>query len=229
MTRIRFHLGVLASVLWLLASAILLWLKRAELASMPPNAWGDFFAGAFAPLAFLWLVLGYLQQGEELRLSTDALRLQAEELRNSVEQQRLLAETARLQLENEREALAEERLQRKEQARPAFSFSGMGASFRGDGSCRYSFTLTNTGNAATALLVDAVIPMESPFRILEAPLFERGRQQALNLESSVPLISGTQVLLVYRDTLGNPYGDTYLVQRGSDDPRSLLSFTRIEA
>lgn len=34
------------------------------------NAWGDFFSGFFAPLAFLWLVLGYLQQGEELRNSS---------------------------------------------------------------------------------------------------------------------------------------------------------------
>lgn len=51
------------------------------------NAKGDFLAGIFAPLAFLWLVYGYYQQGQELKQNTEALRLQAEELKNSVEQQ----------------------------------------------------------------------------------------------------------------------------------------------
>lgn len=31
------------------------------------NEWGDLLAGLFAPLAFLWLVVGYFQQGQELR------------------------------------------------------------------------------------------------------------------------------------------------------------------
>jgi hypothetical protein len=55
--------------------------------NMAPNAWGDWAGGTFAPLAFLWLVVGYFQQGEELRL-------QAEELRASVKQQTTLARTA---------------------------------------------------------------------------------------------------------------------------------------
>ncbi len=86
---------------------------------MKPNKWGDLFAGAFAPLAFPWLVLGYLQQGEELQLSTRALLLQAEELRNSVEQQRALVEVSRLQVESEREALEYERALREEATRPS--------------------------------------------------------------------------------------------------------------
>jgi hypothetical protein len=61
---------------------------------MPFNEWGDFFAGASAPLAFLWLVIGYFQQGDELSQNTKALeqqekalQLQVDELRQSVEQQ----------------------------------------------------------------------------------------------------------------------------------------------
>jgi hypothetical protein len=43
------------------------------------------------PLALLWLILGYLQQGEELRLNTPALQLQQEELRrHQVEERRAL-------------------------------------------------------------------------------------------------------------------------------------------
>lgn len=43
------------------------------------NEFGDFLAGFAAPLAFFWLVLGFFQQGEELRL-------QAKELRAAVKQ-----------------------------------------------------------------------------------------------------------------------------------------------
>lgn len=58
-----------------------------ELIKLELNAIGDLSAGVFGPVAFLWLVLGYLQQGRELKLSSEALRMQAHELKNSVEQQ----------------------------------------------------------------------------------------------------------------------------------------------
>lgn len=59
---------------------------------MSANELGDFFAGSFAPLAFLFLYLGYKIQGEELKQNTKALEKQAEELANSVaEQKRLIA------------------------------------------------------------------------------------------------------------------------------------------
>ncbi|PTV59133.1 hypothetical protein [Pseudomonas putida] len=73
--------------LWWLTSERLESLSLLEL-----NAVGDFLAGAFGPLAILWLVLGFFQQGMELKQSTQALQLQGEELKNSVEQQRRMAE-----------------------------------------------------------------------------------------------------------------------------------------
>ena len=54
------------------------------------NEKGDVLAGIFSPLAFLWLVYGYLQQGQELKLNTKALEMQAQELiisNQSLEQQ----------------------------------------------------------------------------------------------------------------------------------------------
>ena len=36
---------------------------------------GDFLGGVSSPLAFLWLVLGFFQQGREIRLSNKALQL----------------------------------------------------------------------------------------------------------------------------------------------------------
>jgi hypothetical protein len=52
----------------------------AQVTALKPNEIGDTLAGWFAPLAFLWLVLGFFQQGIELRQNSEALRLQVKEL-----------------------------------------------------------------------------------------------------------------------------------------------------
>lgn len=67
---------------------------QSGLLNMKPNEWGDFLAGIFGPLALLWVVLGFLQQGAELRYSRDALLLQARELRASVDAQNNMGEAA---------------------------------------------------------------------------------------------------------------------------------------
>ena len=56
------------------------------------NELGDFLGGVSSPLAFLWLVLGFFQQGREIRLSSQALHLQAKEMKRSVDEHRRLAE-----------------------------------------------------------------------------------------------------------------------------------------
>lgn len=73
---------------------------------MPMNELGDFLAGAFSPIAFLFLYLGYRQnsealslQAEELRQSTEALQLQVSEMKDSVEQQKIMGEFQRIELE----------------------------------------------------------------------------------------------------------------------------------
>lgn len=84
-----------------------------EILSLDPNELGDFLAGAFSPLAFLWLVLGFYQQGKELRL-------QVREMKNSVEQaERLVAVTTR-QVETEIENNTLARRQSELASRPNF-------------------------------------------------------------------------------------------------------------
>lgn len=84
--------GVIVSFVWLAFLFFVVYLSGESAFEMTLNEWGDFLAGGFAPLAFMWLVVGYFQQGKELKLSRSALVLQVEELRNSVEQQRALVE-----------------------------------------------------------------------------------------------------------------------------------------
>ena len=57
--------------------------------SAKPDMFGNALAGAFAPLAFLWLVVATFLQRDELVQNRRALMLQAKELSNSVEQSTL--------------------------------------------------------------------------------------------------------------------------------------------
>ena len=75
------------TLLYLVAIAILFTNRWSDVQKLPLNELGDCLAGIFGPLAILWLVLGFFQQGIELRQNSDALLMQAQELKNSVEQQ----------------------------------------------------------------------------------------------------------------------------------------------
>ena len=96
--------GILISVIWVMAFLCIVLFNLDDVYSMNLNEWGDFFAGGSAPLALLWLVIGYFQHGKELRLNTRVLETQQEELRHQVE------ETAQLAKNSERQAEATERL-----------------------------------------------------------------------------------------------------------------------
>ncbi|MFK7915176.1 MAG: hypothetical protein AB8B93_14780 [Pseudomonadales bacterium] len=54
--------------------------------SLPAATLGSFLEGAFAPLAFLWLVIGYFLQKKELQHNSQALRDQALEIQRTAEQ-----------------------------------------------------------------------------------------------------------------------------------------------
>lgn len=84
----RVWLGLGITALWLF-----LGLRYVELvigwdrfAAQPVEALGSFLEGAFAPLAFLWLVIGFFLQQKELAGNNEAIRLQYLEMRRSTEQ-----------------------------------------------------------------------------------------------------------------------------------------------
>jgi len=79
-------LGAVLTAVYCCAVGVLIYYKHKTLGSLELNAWGDSLAGVFAPLAFLWLVVGYAQQGDELRQNTEALKAQQDELTQQVVQ-----------------------------------------------------------------------------------------------------------------------------------------------
>ena len=56
------------------------------------NEIGDFLAGAFSPIAFLWLVIGYFMQSKELRMQREAFVRQTQLTENELELQRRSAD-----------------------------------------------------------------------------------------------------------------------------------------
>lgn len=107
------------------------------------NEIGDFLAGVFGPLSIFWIVLGFMQQGGELRL-------QVAELARSVEQQKELVAVSRETLDYEREMRLHREMARKLEIQPKFVISdAVDQSVRFLGSTTPStFVITNVGHDA---------------------------------------------------------------------------------
>ncbi|VVQ29736.1 hypothetical protein PS943_01465 [Pseudomonas fluorescens] len=114
--------GILGTVVYLVIITATVAFKFEKFLALELNELGDFLAGAFGPIAFLWLVLGFLQQGRELKLSSDALHLQAEELKNSVAQQTKMADAAMQQIESQRISLEFQRREFERSIAPVLRF-----------------------------------------------------------------------------------------------------------
>lgn len=153
-----FVAGGIATFLWLGLLAGYVCHRWTDMAGLEPNALGDFLAGAFAPLAFLWLVLGFFQQGIELRNSGEALWLQGEELRNSVAQQKELVSTTRDQLAFDRDVVARQKIDILRRAQPAFKLNYEGVQGVDGQNSAHQFKLSNTGKDCfdLFLLLDSV-------------------------------------------------------------------------
>ena len=146
--------GLIVSILYISVLGAYAWFMREAMFEMTPAEFATFLSGVFAPLAFLWLVLGFRQQGDELQNSARALYLQGEELRNSVEQQRQLVEVQREQLNAERETRETEDRRIREQSQPRLRLGG-GGSMHSGGVGRYMFSLTNVGPTCSDVVLAA--------------------------------------------------------------------------
>jgi preprotein translocase subunit SecG len=91
-------MGVALTFIWLTTIATLIFLKWDSAKCLSLNEWGDFLAGVTAPLAFLWLIIGYMLQRQELKNNTEALFFQRDEMAKQAielkEQNKHLAATA---------------------------------------------------------------------------------------------------------------------------------------
>lgn len=103
--------GVIATLIWFLGIYVF---SQSNIYNLPAtlNELGDFLAGIFAPIAFFWLILGYIQQGKQLDQNTNALeqqekalQLQIDEMKEGVKQQAELVNIQKTQYEEQQNLL----------------------------------------------------------------------------------------------------------------------------
>lgn len=79
----RILLGSILTLVWISAGVVYLLGKVgwANFVDLPTGDIGSFLEGAFAPLAFLWLVIGHFMQQSEISANTKAITLQEQSAR----------------------------------------------------------------------------------------------------------------------------------------------------
>ncbi|HEC53796.1 MAG TPA: hypothetical protein ENI30_00210 [Gammaproteobacteria bacterium] len=190
-------LGGVVTGAYLVGVATLVYWKRTNIPDLELNEIGDFLAGVFGPVAFLWLVLGYLQQGRELKLSSEALQLQAQELKNSVEQQKELVDITRLQVESEINRLRSMQERREKDIMPEL-FITSDDTVRIGQQCFLQLHMGNDGAAIFKVAID----FGSKFSYLNSiiPEWPKGKFQqfAIKFDLNDPLVEEV-VTIAYKD------------------------------
>lgn len=203
-------IGVILTAAYITALSFFLFDRIPHLEAMPLNEIGDFLAGAFGPVAFLWLILGYFQQGIELKQNTQALELQAAELKNSVEQQRELVEVSRQHFQVELNALQYERNRIEEAYRPRFVSEGFGGMHRGDGHSQFSVSIRNLGASITTVFVDFSAPMEK-IEPRQLSHWINNHQVRLEFVFEGQQVVDCELILSYLDGAGRPGSCTFVI------------------
>jgi hypothetical protein len=192
----RTLVGTLLSLIWL---GLFVWAiveKREAVSILKLNEWGDFFAGFAAPLALLWLVLGYLQQGEELEQNTAALLGQRDEFQRQVAETQNLVEASKRQAKASEELLAASKAELDEQKRLATAQSLMELRHQGThGTAETNLTLSlkNTGAPGRSLVVQ-VSPIHR-VHLANAEFVDTGT--SLDLSIFGPIIFPVQIHFRY--------------------------------
>jgi hypothetical protein len=179
--------GWVITFVYLVSAGVLFYFKYDSVKEMKLNEIGDFLSGVFGPVAFLWLVLGYLQQGRELKLSSDALLLQASELKNSVEQQAKMAQSASDHLKSAQEANELNKAEVERKFRASFSVVKNALSrVEAPGVNSTKLSISNEGSDA----IDVVVVFNP--MIKGAPFaFEEIKKQS---PKAIPFVSGPNLL-----------------------------------
>lgn len=202
MSRLLAIIGMLFTLAWL---AVIVWIFRGrmgEIGQLQPNEVGDFLAGSLGPLGILWLILGFFQQGLELRENTRALDLQATELRNSTQEQRELLRATRAQVEADHAMVALAREQHAQSLLPRFAFLDI-ATVAGAAGSELRFELRNLGASASDIRVDAkgLLAQPGPMRL---PVAMAGLPYAcaVTFAPGHPT-AGDHLSVAYRDLTGH--------------------------
>lgn len=187
----------------MLAFGLGLWMKFGDVAGMSLNEWGDFVAGAFAPVALLWLVIGYYQHGEELRFNTRALHAQQVELQRQAENAGQLVEATKERGHAERENVQLMRARDVREAAPRFRFGGSSS-----GGGTLSVTIQNHGAEVRNVKVHCEGPYQ--YKLPEHDLMPKGGDIKFSiLHGNAPLSFPIWFRISFVDGLGNRHDEKF--------------------
>ena len=217
----RERVAVALTIIWIVGALVFLTVRSGEVAVMSPNEWGDFFAGVFSPIALLWLVLGYFQQGKELRL-------QVEELRRSVEQQKELASATKYEVELSR-LFHEHQMEKEDRdAQPRFVVTPLGCSAHPP-SIMW-FEITNRGAHITDLCVSSDTGHCLP-RFL--PTMEHGGRVKFEVKDMKDGYQAVMINISYIDSAGKEKAQdihfVYIEEDENYSPSSPMMATNISS
>jgi hypothetical protein len=202
-------LGIIVTIAYTIFVLYFQWNKLAGLGDLELNNFGDFLAGAFGPLAIFWLILGFFQQGAELRNSAETLKLQANELKESVNQQKEIARIANEQFALQQKEFVTSLNAAKERIDPKFIVLYRGVQQNNIRSLvrptaeplRHALEFTNVGGTACevnlSLGYGSLEPDNGP--IIVWPQFEIQKRH-VDLFASDTHGDSIQLLIEYRDS-----------------------------
>lgn len=221
-------LGVIGIAVSIIYVGLAFWLLGDKsLSTLDPNEIGDFLAGIFSPLALLWLVLGFFQQGCELRASREALKLQAKELKNSVEQQKGLVEISRQQLQAEKDAREAERELNTKKVQPKLIVNSAGYGSDYLGNFTQNFKLVNAGHSITDVYLCWSVDVSCELKRIS--ILGENDYRGFEIKGARSALLDNAILKVkYKDGLENLQEVNFLLSRVGDVNGAPYQIEKIE-
>ena len=175
-----------------------------NLVSLTLNELGDFLAGTFAPLALIWLVIGYFQHGQELRLNTEALKAQQEELRRQVEETAILAKSAERQAQANEELVTLNRTeQQREIERRVAAAQPMFVGYGGSSGGKFSQGILNQGADITDIEIRCLNHPKLVDKLFRYNIWKRDDSRNLGFGSGLNYTDfPIAISISYNDNLG---------------------------
>jgi hypothetical protein len=191
--------GVVVTLVYLGVIASQIWFRIPSFYTLTLNEVGDFLAGVLGPVSIFWLILGFKQQGDELKA-------QAREMNNSVREQKNLVENSAGQFQAMMESLE---LQRKtlalQHAPKVELYSAL--TFAADGKDMISFLVMNYGHEAKSVEVWSSFDGQQASMIVCHDFIGKDDAEDVRIElSSFEVLKSVRVYVGYEDVFGTRYG-----------------------
>ena len=202
MNKKSLYWGIGITVVWL-AVIISFWIFGGLKSPQSLNELGDFLAGIFAPVAFFWLILGYVQQGKQLDQNTKALeqqeralQLQIDEMKENVEQQKNIV----LLLSKERE-------EAKTRIKPQIQMDNGLCQLIENERFQFNFDISNRGVGEA---LETIVICESEYQTISKLLVDMSQKIQLTVPLKAEFKREFNTLeynleIHYKDILGNSY------------------------